>query len=101
MFIGPSLFHYRLIIGGMEGAFWGGGGGGKQRQQTSNPLTPEQEKSHKPNPDQLRDTISCRKNTNKWFFLRLSIEKKLSVQPRWLVNQLKNFDLPHTKPPVF
>ena len=96
MFIGPSLFHYRLIIGGMEGAW-----GGKQRQQTSNPLTPEQEKSHKPNPYQLRDTISCRKKTNKWFFLRLSMEKKLSVQPRWLVNQLKNFDLPRTKPPVF
>lgn len=39
MFIGPSLFHCRVIFGGMEGA------GGKQRQQTSNPLTPEQ-KNH-------------------------------------------------------
>ena len=95
MFIGPSLFHYRVIIQEWTER------GKKQRQQTSNPLTPEQEKSQKPNPDQLRDTISCRKKTNKWFFLRLIMEKKLSVQPRWLVNQLKNFDLPHTKPPVF
>ena len=85
MFIGPSLFQ---------------GAGGKQRQQTSNPRNPNK-KSHKPNPDQSKDTISCRKNTNKWVFLRLSMEKKLSVQPRWLVNQHKNFDLPHTKPPVF
>lgn len=71
MFIGPSLFHYRVIIQEWTER------GKKQRQQTSNPLTPEQEKSHKPNPDQLRDTISCRKNTNKWFFFAAEYGKKI------------------------